>query len=138
MGDGKSTELARMKSEIDTSPKYQDFISLFYSAKTNNKEDVFEKIQNDIDVLYEAFPDKKIIIFFDGIDELDSSIRKKVIAFLKGINIGVKEDKKVSIVMGSRYSEFDKYSDEEVIAIHFNTINETDKKEFLNSRLRSL
>lgn len=40
--------------------------------------------------------------------------------------------------MGSRPSGFDAYSGDENTIIHFNAIDETDKKKFLTSRLRNL
>ncbi len=133
--DGKSTELARMKSEIDTDSKYESFVPLFYSARENSTNSI-DKITEDIKVMREVSPEKQIVVFFDGIDELDGSIREKLVTYLKEINRDIHlEGRKIRVIMGSRPSGFDRYWDGN---IHFESIPQRKRKEFLFSRLQSL
>ena len=113
-----------------------DIIPLFYSAKTHNTYDCIAKITEDIKTVYETFPDKKIVVFFDGMDELDVILRAQVTDFLnKKINTDYEENKQIQVIMGSRASGFDELSES---SIHFDGINDDDKNNFLLSRLRSL
>ncbi|MFZ2255118.1 MAG: hypothetical protein WAW59_06430 [Patescibacteria group bacterium] len=97
VGEGKSTELARMKDEIDNNPLYINYATLFYSAKRHNEGNIVEKISMDISAHRECFPDKQMVVFFDGIDELSGDIRESVVNGL----ITLRSDG-VRVILGSR------------------------------------
>ncbi len=130
VGNGKSTELAKMKFEIDNNPNY---ISLFYTAKTHNRVNITEEIRGNIDSLQTYFPEKKIVVFFDGIDELNRNIREDILAGLKELHsIWVK------IILGSRPLWFDKYENVDIQTVHFGKIEINEREKFLRSRLENL
>lgn len=133
VGEGKSTELARMKDKIDTNPAYMDYIALFYSARVHNRANIIEEIQGNINSLQKQFPEKEVVVFFDGIDELSGNIRDGIVAGLKALH-----STGINVILGSRPLGFDKYENADIQTVHFGKIGASEREQFLRSRLKSL
>jgi hypothetical protein len=122
-----------MKEQIDTNTYYTDILTFFYSGKVNNEQSILEQIERDISDIRVQFPGKKLVIFFDGIDELDGNIRDTIVTGLKSLHAD-----SVRVILGSRPIGFDRYENSGFETIHFSEIPQEERNQFLRSRLEYL
>ncbi len=131
----KSTQLAKIKEEIDTNIEYKDFIPLFYRAKDYGKSDSYDsiiwEIESAIQLIGQRFLSKNIVIFFDGIDELDTiykeDIKQKLLEKQHIVNL--------KVILWSRKSEFNEYPTDKYNSIWFDELSEEEIDIFIKDRL---
>jgi len=137
--EGKSICLSEMKEEVD---KKREYFSIFYSSKdsiSNNStfESIKEQISSDIKLAHNAFPSKWIVVFFDGIDELNNEYKDDLKTFLTIDlpNLCRENNTKINIILWSRKSEFNEYWDDSFNTIWFENLSNDSIEWFLRSRL---
>ncbi|MDD2487116.1 MAG: hypothetical protein PHS92_02005 [Candidatus Gracilibacteria bacterium] len=150
IGDGKSIELAKMATIIRDEDKYSDYIPMFYNKPaglTKNKDnyETFSlKIKEDIRLIRMYNPGKKIVLFFDGIDEINPTYRARLKQFLMDItNESYFEESEnnfsaSSLIMGSRHGEFDRYGTADYGVIGFEKIDAKARDRYMTERLLDL
>ncbi len=143
----KSIELAKMARSLENNNRY---IPIFYSSKTINQNqkfnDIKNKINRDINVFKNAFPDKWIVLFFDWIDELNPEIKEEIKILLLNLGIHIK------VIIGSRKFEFNEFwrnsiksnktielsTNSHYTSISFDNFDNNTRQNYIKSRLKSL
>ncbi|EKE27055.1 MAG: hypothetical protein ACD_4C00071G0001, partial [uncultured bacterium (gcode 4)] len=135
----KSTFLASIAKEIQDN---NDFLPLFYSSKDHSSitdaRELIWIIEADIKIIETTIPTKKIIIIFDGIDELNIEIRIAIVAYLSKKDSGHSNISWTKVILWSRKSWFEEYGTHEYQTIWFKWLNNATRNEFLKSRLLNL
>ncbi|MDD2870907.1 MAG: hypothetical protein PHS49_02855 [Candidatus Gracilibacteria bacterium] len=142
VGDGKSIELLKLKIEIDNNINMFNYITLFYTSKSLSKYDSFEtiksRIENDIFLLYH-FTEQNIILFFDGIDEINTEYKDELKEYL--IN-GIFEtfstylnNNALNVLLGSRRTEFEEFGNNNYGNFSFNILNDNQIRNFLHNKI---
>ncbi len=131
--EGKSTELAKFAKYIIGNNKY---IWLFYSSKSLspslNSKDLIKKIDSEIKLFSKFYLGKKIVLFFDWIDELKPEIKDEIKSYLINMN------NKIKVIISSRKSEFNEFWNENYNSIGFENLDNSTRNLFLTNRLKSL
>lgn len=118
---------------FDAISSQKNIFSLYYSTNTLSLscfEDIQKQIVNDIQLISNILGHKKVVLFFDGIDELNLSIKDKLKEFLFSNKL-----KNIKVIIWSRKSEYDTSSLEPYVSVWFEGISKLDKKHFFESRL---
>lgn len=121
---------------FDVISSQKNIFSLYYSTNTLSLscfEDVQKQIVTDLQLISNIYGHKKIVLFFDGVDELDLSIKDKLKEFLFSNKL-----KNIKVIIWSRKSEYDTSSLEPYVSVWFEGISKLDKKYFFESRLLHL
>jgi hypothetical protein len=135
VGEGKSTQLAMWKDEIENNPAYHNHIPMFYTASSCTNP---EQIQTEVQRIKHMFPQKQIVLFMDGIDEFSTEAKQTLQEQLKSSNsFGLGEDNHV--IYGSRKAGFDEHGEEgKYTSLHFDKLKPNQTDDYLSQRLKSL
>ena len=110
--------------------------TLYYSSKTLTQT-TFDELSWDIHkhtkLIWHIIGHKKIVLVFDGIDEIPLHIKEKLKEFLFSNKL-----QDVKIILWSRKSEYDISEINSYLSVWFEWISLLDKKHFFESRLLDL
>lgn len=147
VGNGKSIEMANICKKLINDNQYNnEYLPLFYSKfsylKTPLDVDKLKiKIKEDILLMKRNFPKKKIIIFFDWLDEIEWEYRYIMTEFLMNItkkgDIDVWELWTSSLFIWARTWIFEQKENSSFDIIWFKTLDEKSRNEYIRSRLIS-